>query len=195
MTRHLPSLIQRLVAAMLMFILLATVTTAPVSAATGHDDPVAYVNTPRLNVRSGPGVAFSVVVVVDKGQGMSLIGRNSPASWVQVRLPSGITGWVNAFYLTTSASIGSLPVTGDASAVASGATAIVATGRLNVRSAPDPYASIITIVDKGKTVTLIGRNTSGTWVQVRTAAGETGWMKTAFLRYDIVISTLPVTGV
>lgn len=194
MTQHPSSLMRRLIAATLIILSVAVVG-VPALAAPAHDDPVGTVNTPRLNIRSAPSASASVVVVVDKGQGMSLTGRNTAATWVQVRLPSGITGWANKFYITTSATIASLPVTGDATPVAAGASALVATGRLNLRSAPDPYATVLAIVDKNSTVTLIGRNTSGTWVQVRTIAGLTGWMKAAYLRYDIVISTLPVTGV
>lgn len=178
-----------------LIVCLSFAVAAPVAAAPSIEDPVAYVNTPRLNVRSGPAVSYSVVVIVDKGQGLSLIGRNTPASWVQVKLPSGITGWVNKSYLTTSANVGSLPVTGDAAATSAGASALVATGRLNMRSSPDPYATVLTILDRGTTVTLIGRNTSGTWVQAKLSNGTIGWLKTAYLRYDILISTLAVTGV
>ncbi|MEK7277620.1 MAG: SH3 domain-containing protein [Chloroflexota bacterium] len=194
MTQKPSSFKRRIVATALVFFCVA-VLAAPALAGPALDDPVGTVNTARLNIRSAPSASASVVVVVDKGQGVSLFGRNTAATWVQVRLPSGITGWANKFYITTSATISSLPVTGDATPVAAGATALVATGRLNLRSAPDPYATVLAILDKNTSVTLIGRNTSGTWVQVKTTAGLTGWMKAAYLRYDIVISTLPVTGV
>lgn len=168
---------------------------APVSAAPGRLDLTGYVNTPRLNIRSGPYFTYSVIVIADQGQGFNLLGRNTPASWVQIKLPSGIVGWAKAAYIKTSASIASLPVTGDADAAAlSTGSAIVATGRLNVRSGPDPFSQVLTIVDKGTSLTLIGRNTSGTWAQVKTPNGTQGWVRAAFLRPNIRISALPVTG-
>jgi uncharacterized protein YgiM (DUF1202 family) len=157
-------------------------------------EPTGYVNTGRLNIRSGPYHTYSIVVVVDKGQGFTIIGRNTPSTWIQVKLPSGITGWAKLAYVKTDANISALPVTGDADVVATAPSAVVNTGRLNVRSAPDPYASILTTVDKGATLTLIGRNNSGTWAQIKTANGTQGWVKAGYLKPSITISTLPVTG-
>ena len=165
-----------------------------VNAAPAQAEPTGFVNTGRLNVRSGPYHTYSVVVVMDKGQGFTLIGRNTPAKWVQIKLPSGITGWVNVGYIKTDAVISNLPVTGDADPATTAPTAVINTGRLNVRSGPDPYASVLKTVDKGATVNLLGRNSSGTWAQVRTADGTTGWVKASYLKPSVAISTLAVTG-
>jgi uncharacterized protein YgiM (DUF1202 family) len=52
----------------------------PVSATSAQAEPTGYVNTGRLNLRSGPYHTYSIVVVVDKGQGFTIIGRNTPAT-------------------------------------------------------------------------------------------------------------------
>jgi len=177
-----------------LFILVLATASFPLVAPVRAAEPTGYVNTGRLNVRSGPYHTYAVVVVIDKGQGFTLLGRNTPATWVQIKLPSGITGWVKAAYIKTDAVIGNLPVTGDADVAAVAPQAIVNTGRLNVRSAADPYANILTIVDKGAKLLLLGRNNSGTWAQVQTADGTKGWVKAGYLKPSVAISTLPVTG-
>jgi uncharacterized protein YgiM (DUF1202 family) len=97
-------------------------------------------------------------------------------------------------YIKTDVVIGNLPVTGDADVTATSPSAVVNTGQLNVRSAPDPYAKVLTKVDKGATMTLLGRNSSGSWAQVKTGDGTTGWVKAGYLRPSVTINTLPVTG-
>jgi uncharacterized protein YgiM (DUF1202 family) len=167
----------------------------PVNAAESHLEPTGYVITPRLNIRTGPYFTYSVVVVIDKGQGFTLLGRNTPSTWLQIKLPSGIVGWAKAAYLKTDFIVSSLPVTGDADVAAmSTGSALVITGRLNVRTAPDPFSRILAVVDKGATLTLVGRNTSGTWAQVKTSNGTVGWVKAAYLRPNIAVGALPVAA-
>lgn len=180
-------------------LLTGLITTAiPVAAAGTVDrqtDATGYVTTARLNVRSGPYFTYSVVVIVDKGQGFTIVGRNTPANWLQIKLPSGIIGWVKAAYVKTDAALANLPVTGDADVAATtSGSAVVATGRLNVRTAPDPYSKVLTTVDRGATVSVIGRNASGSWFQVKTGSGVLGWVKTVFVRANIAARDLPMTA-
>lgn len=70
----------------------------------------AYVAIESLNVRSGPGTSFSVVTQVFSNQAVSLLGRNNDASWVQVRTPAGIVGWVSAQFLEPNINLTSLPI-------------------------------------------------------------------------------------
>lgn len=178
-----------LVVASLAFSVVGTVSAAPVLA-----EPTGYVNTGHLNVRSGPYHTYSVLIMTDRGQGFTLLGRNTPGTWVQIKLPSGTVGWVNASYIKTDTVISSLPVTGDADTSATSPSAIINTGRLNVRAGGDPYATVLTTVDKGAKVTLLGRNSSGTWAQVKTENGTTGWVRASYLKPSVAINTLPITG-
>lgn len=81
---------------------------APVQAQA--DAPTATVNTGRLNVRAGPSVSYSVITRIAEGTSVSLLARNTTATWVRIRLASGLEGWVNASYLRATAVIGDLPV-------------------------------------------------------------------------------------
>lgn len=64
----------------------------------------------HLNLRRGPGVDFSQVHVLGRGDMVDMIGRNNAATWIQIRLADGQTGWVNAFYLNNAAPLSLLPV-------------------------------------------------------------------------------------
>jgi hypothetical protein len=58
-----------------------------------------YVNTGRLNFRTGPDVSFPVVTALNKCAQFGLTGfTNAPRTWVEARLPGGGTGWANAAF-------------------------------------------------------------------------------------------------
>ena len=68
----------------------------------------------RLNVRSGPGTTFNSLGLLEVGAAVSLTGKNSTASWLQIGYPTGPGGhgWVTAQYIQTDAA-GDLPVLDD----------------------------------------------------------------------------------
>ena len=73
----------------------------PIPAITSY--PVirsAFVDTGALNVRSGPGVEYEAITVINSGELVGLIGRRALGPWVRVRLDSGLEGWVNSLLLT-----------------------------------------------------------------------------------------------
>lgn len=78
--------------------------TPPPTGATGT------VNTGALNVRTGPSVGYPAFTTISNGQVVTLLGRNSAATWVKVILHDGRQGWVNASYLITSVPVANLPV-------------------------------------------------------------------------------------
>ena len=63
-----------------------------------------------LNLRSGPGAGFAKMSVLRRGDRVAMIGRNNAATWIQIRLADGQTGWVNGYYLNNAAPLGLLPV-------------------------------------------------------------------------------------
>ena len=60
----------------------------------------AVINCYHLNVRSGPGITYNVISVINLGQIVSLTGeKNSNGTWVNIILANGAQGWVNTYYL------------------------------------------------------------------------------------------------
>ncbi len=73
-----------------------------------------YVNTGALNIRSIPDWRNNTpLLFVFRGTQFTIIGRTADAEWYQVRLSSGLVGWVRGRYVTiTNGNIYALPVTG-----------------------------------------------------------------------------------
>ncbi|MEZ4662346.1 MAG: PA14 domain-containing protein, partial [Caldilineaceae bacterium] len=82
----------------------ATATAAPTATRTPTPRVVSgntvTVLSPGLNVRSGPGGGYASIAVVTQGDVLTVIGQNSDGSWILVRLPNGVEGWVASTYTT-----------------------------------------------------------------------------------------------
>jgi uncharacterized protein YgiM (DUF1202 family) len=163
--------------------------TPPAPPASGA---TAVINTGALNIRSGPGVQYAPVAAAYQGHVVQMLGRNADSSWVKVRLFSGQEGWANARFLTPSSPIANLPVLDSSTPPPSGATAVVNTGALNVRSGPGAGFSTITTVPHGTTVALLGRNFDATWAKVRLGNNVEGWVNASFIVPSVAIASLPI---
>jgi uncharacterized protein YgiM (DUF1202 family) len=153
--------------------------------------PASVVNTGVLNVRSGPGVNYSVVTTVSQGESVTLLGRNNAASWVKIQLNNGQEGWVNASLIQPSVAISTLPVI-DSPGLTPSAT--VASGALNVRTGPGIEYGIVTVSYQGHTLALLGRNANASWVRVRTFNGQEGWVNATLIQANVALSSLPVVA-
>ena len=167
------------------------------SVTSALEETVGIVNTGALNVRSGPGASFSVVTVIYQGQVVSLLGRYASNFWVKIRLYSGVEGWVNSTYLNTSVPVSSLPVIGPAPPPPTPtppieASAVVATGALNIRSGPGVAFNVVAVATWGEHLALLGRNAAGTWVAVRNSAGVEGWVNEYYVHTSVPVNSLPV---
>lgn len=151
--------------------------------------PTGVVTTGALNVRQGPGMAYPSLTTVLQGQTVTLVGRNADSSWLLIRTPTGVQGWVNASHIRASTPISNLPVI-NTPPPANRAT--VSVGALHVRVAPNPNAPVVTAVTYGTELGLLGRNASGTWVKVQTPGGSVGWVNSTYIIPSVPISSLPI---
>ena len=154
----------------------------------------------RLNVRRGPGTNFAIITKLNNNDVVNLTGfRNGDATWVQVALPNGTTGWASALYLRTSIPVASLtPITSPTPPPApppTGATGTVNTGALNVRTGPGVGFPAFTTLSNGTTVTLLARDPSATWVKVILHDGRQGWVNASYLIMSVPIGNLPVLNI
>jgi uncharacterized protein YgiM (DUF1202 family) len=190
-----------LVALALLAIGLVTVQSTSAQSAT------AVVNTGALNVRSGPGTQFSVVDVVLQGEVLTMIARTTDNSWVFVRTPKNIDGWVNAQYIIPSVPINTLPIIGAVTptptpvpgltptpALPIANVAVVNTGALNVRSGPSPSFTILTTVYQGDVLSMLGRNADGSWIYIATPSNVVGWVNAKYVIPSTSIADLPIIG-
>lgn len=154
----------------------------------------AVIATGALNVRSGPGITYIRTAVVAQGTTVAMLGRNYSATWIKIQLPNGHQGWVNAAYTYPSTAVINLPVVDTAVPPSHTATAVVATGALNVRSGPSIAYSVIAVSQQGHVVHLLGRNTNSSWAKVRLFSGQEGWVNASLITPNVAISSLPVVS-
>ncbi|MEZ4672121.1 MAG: LysM peptidoglycan-binding domain-containing protein [Anaerolineae bacterium] len=129
---------------LILFTVLVLGMLAPTLSVMAQAGSVATVNTGRLNVRSGPGVSFTIITSVPANTDVILLGRASSGSWVQVQLAGGQQGWMNATRLRTNANLAQLPVT------------------YNTGSTGTPLPSIYTVA-AGDTLKTIAAKYGTTW--------------------------------
>ncbi len=172
--------------------------------------PTATINTSAKDVHSGPDFSYSKIATVYQNETVTLLGRNSDSSWVYVTTPNNVTGWMTTTFITASVPISNLPeviVTtatpttptttpqvSTATAVPVNATAVINTGKLNVRSGPGIQYGILTAVNYGETVNLLARNPESTWALVRTSQAVDGWVNVKYITPNVAITSLPVVG-
>jgi uncharacterized protein YgiM (DUF1202 family) len=145
----------------------------------------ATVRAAVLNVRSGPSLRSAALERLKLGTTVTVLGRNSAGTWFEVRTSQGTVGWVAALWARlSSGSVMNVPVasvstTTQAAAAPAGnqITATVFTLRLNLRQTPSTTATKITLLRKGAVLTILGRNSAGTWLKVQTGqATQQGWV-------------------
>ena len=61
-----------------------------------------------LNVRTGPGTAYSIIGVLSQGDVVEVVGKNAASDWLQIAY-SGQEGWVSAAYVDLSGSLTGVP--------------------------------------------------------------------------------------
>lgn len=152
------------------------------------DQPTAMVKGGQVNVREGPGAGYLPITTVNQGETVTMLGRNADASWVQISLAGGKTGWVSTLHIVTDFKVVELPVV-NTTAEPYGA---IATGRLNMRTGPGVNYPISTTLTHGDIVSLLGRSSNGKWALVRAFSIYVGWVNSGFLRRAVPMSMVPL---
>lgn len=160
-------------------------------------EPVGYPTVYRLNIRSGPGTDFVVIGSTHPGQALKLVGRNENTTWLQVSLFNGDVGWAYAAYIHSYANLFDLPVVNNPSPPPSSTPlGHVNVRYLNVRAGPGYNYQIINGLRWDTTVTLLGRNAAGSWLQVYLADdNRNGWVSARYIYTTYPIGLLPVVDI
>jgi hypothetical protein len=74
------------------------------------------------------------------------------------------------------------------------ADAVVSGEYANLRTGPDTAYDQIGSVYHGDVLTVLGKNADGSWLQVRTGAGQTAWIAGWLVQVDHDLSTVSVVG-
>jgi uncharacterized protein YraI len=73
--------------------------------------PIGIVTTDPLNLRSGPGMDYDILMMLKNCSQLNLLGRSSDGQWLQVSQGQYVSGWVFAQYVTTNVRVNKLPIT------------------------------------------------------------------------------------
>ncbi len=84
---------------------------APAGAIAPADAPRAVINSPLVNVRSGPGVEFDIVAMVERGLELDITGRSSNGEWWSVCCIDGQPAWVSTELVDTDGAVDGVAVT------------------------------------------------------------------------------------
>lgn len=131
-----------------------------------------------LNLRSGPGLSYSILAVLPVGTTMEIIDDGGTANgyhWVEVWVSSlGKTGFVASEFIAKEAYT-EFPA----------GSSVVTTASVNLRAAPGLAAKVIVVLWAGAPLTVTGSPVAAdgyTWYPVKTGYGTTGWVAGAFLK-------------
>ena len=124
--------------------------------------------TADLNLRSGTGMGYGVITVIDENTKVTVLDRSNP-DWLRIRLPDGTVGYSSADYLDI---------------ITDGYT----TTDVNVRKGPSTDYSLIKTVPKNTKVDII-RYAGSSWAYIRLPDGTVGYMCTDYVTYTAPAST------
>jgi uncharacterized protein YgiM (DUF1202 family) len=131
-----------------------------------------------LNLRTGPGLGYTVIASLPIGTHMEIIDSGGWAdgyNWVKVWVGSlGLTGFVASEFIAKVPYGPDFPV----------GSSVVTTAAVNLRSGAGLGSGVIVVLWQGAPLTVTGAPIAAdgyTWYPVRTGYGTTGWVAGAFL--------------
>lgn len=129
---------------------------------------------------------------------ITVLGRSDDGLWLEVRLNSGIGGWVQTSNVITNAQMGNLLITGyvPQESPTPSPDLIVKNDAAGLRLRTQPNttdSNVLANLDAGSELTAIGRDRDTQWVQVITEDRQRGWVMLRFVDVYVDVLRLPVT--
>lgn len=146
----------------------------------------------NINVRSGPGLNYQKVGVVEMEQEVQLLGVDPQGFWYQIQAADGPDGkgWIAVDYIQTSDS-DELPVVGfqpanankDIPTPPSGEPSLTALAVINIRAGPDTNFEILGKLQQGQSAEILGISPDGRWYAIRYTPASSGraWVSADFV--------------
>ncbi|MBM7584802.1 N-acetylmuramoyl-L-alanine amidase [Bacillus pakistanensis] len=129
------------------------------------------IKTDALNVRSGPGLSYSIISQVNRNENFKVTAVEN--DWIQIELDVFTKGWVAEWLVTSDE-----PTieTEDSSKNKEGQTTV---SSLRIRSGPGTANSIIAVLGKGDHVSILDRK--GEWLEISSDKGS-GWVHKDYIQ-------------
>jgi uncharacterized protein YraI len=154
----------------------------------------------NVNIRSGPSTAYSVLQTIPQGTQLTVLGQDASSTWLSVQLPDGTQGWIARFLTDFGGTVATVPtpaltpadVLPPLAPPASTATDVIVaqgTANVNMRTGPSTLYSVIRTLPQNTQLTVLGQDSTGTWLSVQLSDGTQGWIARYLTNY---IGTAPV---
>jgi uncharacterized protein YraI len=148
----------------------------------------------RANVRSGPGVKYTVIGQLKPADAVDITGRLKSNSWVRVNF-NGQEGWVSFGLVKITGDVNDAPeaeagssavlrVTANQTITTELKTVVVITRvNANLRASASSDATSLAVIPFSTTLTVTGRTAGNNWVRV-TYNNQTGWISSGTLIFS-----------
>ncbi len=169
-----------------------TTTTTAFPQSFGLNIPHVVVNTGNLNIRSGPGAQYSVIITVPGGTELPVIGMAEDRVWFLVQGAFG-RGWVNQEFTLFRGSIDVVPIVHDFTGTLAAPVAVVAGSAVTLYAAPGTNFGVIGNLAGPVEVAIVARTADGQWLQLNTSLGF-GWVVASQVIARGDLSLVPIVG-
>ena len=146
-----------------------------------------YINADYVNLRSGAGTNYSVVICMRKNTKFTFVSTTLyNKNWYKIKLNDGKTGYVHKDYAKKD----SVSTTNPPSS--SSATGYVTDDYVNLRSGAGTNYSVITCMRKNTKFTFVSTSLYSTnWYKIKLNDGKTGYVHKDYVKKDSVSTTNP----
>ncbi|MEW4263910.1 N-acetylmuramoyl-L-alanine amidase [Priestia megaterium] len=144
----------------------------------------AKVTATSLNVRATPSTSGAVVGKITKGNTVNIVDESK--GWAKITY-NGKEAWISSQYINKT------QTTSSSTANSTSKSAVVNASSLNVRSSASTSASVVTNLPRNSKVMVVKE--SGSWSQIKTASGQTGWVASQYLKADSGQSSQPAQSI
>ena len=128
---------------------------------------------------------------------VTILGRSDDGQWIEIRLQDGTVAWVRAANVDSEVSMSNLPITGyvplETPTPSPDAIVKSSAAGLRLRTQPNTDSNVLTNMDSGDVLVVIGRSGDSEWLQVIAPNRQRGWAMAQFLDINVDILRLPVT--
>jgi len=151
--------------------------------------PVQGSASTQVNVRAEPSTTSEVLGIVSANTIVEIVGKDPGENWWQIIYPAGVEGkgWVTAQYITTAGKP-EVPVIGGGESNQGSGNSAVVIQQLNIRNGPGTNFNSLGILNTNDVVSLTGKNSNGSWLQIEFTEGPEGrgWVNAGFVKADAV---------
>ena len=148
----------------------------------------------NVNIRSGPGILYEKIGLLNQGQKAQVVGVLYDASWWYIKLPESEsdTGWVSNDYVTAE-NTDNVPIVDKDGNPISGqlpiptpgpsSPSITALVNVNIRSGPSVEYEIVGLFLQGRKAGVVGTNQDSTWwaIYIPSADNGRGWVSADYV--------------